>query len=109
MANTKKINKSAEKVAESNRDAIHTVVDHIAGLQERNVRFAQGVVESTTRELRGQAESNRALVEELVERAENQQGVFQTLVEESVDAYMELLFAPLSYYKQSLQTVKKAA
>lgn len=109
MANIEKINRSVEKLAEANRDAAHTVVDHVVGIQERNVRFAQSVVDSTTRELREQAESNRAIVEELVERAENQRGAFQTVVEKSVDAYTGLLFAPLSYYKQGLESVKKAS
>lgn len=109
MANVSKINETVERLAEANRDAAHTVVDHTVGIQERNVRFAQGVVEATTRELREQAESNRAVVEELVERAENQRGAFQTVVEESVEAYTDLLFAPLSYYKQGLETVKKAS
>src|SRR5215210_7936193 len=86
VANTQKINKSAEKLAKSNQDAVHTVVDHVVGIPERNVRFAQGIVDSTTQELRGQAESNRALVEEIVERAENQRGAFQTLIEEAVEA-----------------------
>ncbi len=109
MANVNRINESAERLAEVNRDAAHAVVDHVVGLQERNVRFAQGVVDSATRELCEQAESNRAVVQELVERAENQRGAFQVVVEESVDAYTELLFAPLSYYKQGLETAKKAS
>ncbi len=109
MANVEKINQSAERLAEVNRDAAHTVVDHVVGIQERNIRFAQSVVDSAARELGEQAESNRAVVEELVEKAENQRGAFQTVVEESVDAYTDLLFAPLSYYKQGLETVKKAS
>ncbi len=109
MANVEKINESAERLAEVNRDAAHAVVDHVVGSQERNVRFAQSVVEAATQELREQAEGNRAVVQELVEKAENQRGAFQTVVEESVDAYTGLLFAPLSYYKQGLETVKKAS
>jgi hypothetical protein len=81
-------------------------VDHAVGLQERNVRFAQGVVEDSIRELRQQAESNRALTQELVDRAERQRDALQTLVEESVDAYMDLAYAPLSYYRQGLRLVE---
>lgn len=112
MANVDKVNKMnepAKRLAEANRDAAHTVVDHVFGIQERNIRFAQGVVDSASRELREQAESNRAVVEELVEKAENQRGAFQTVVQESMNAYGDLLFAPLSYYKEGLETLRKAS
>jgi hypothetical protein len=101
-----KANKAAERLAETTRDSFGTVVDHAVGLQERNVRFAQGVVEDSIRELRQQAESNRALTQELVDRAERQRDALQTLVEESVDAYMDLAYAPLSYYRQGLRLVE---
>ena len=107
MANTTKANKAAERLAETTRDSYLTVVDHTVGMQERNVRFTQGVIDSSIQELRNQAESNRAVAQELVERAEKQRGAFQTLVEESVDAYLDLAYAPLSFYKESLGTAKK--
>jgi methyl-accepting chemotaxis protein len=103
-----KANKAAERLAETTRDSFGTVVDHAVGLQERNVRFAQGLVDSSIKELRYQAESNRAVTEELVERAERQRDAFQTLLEESVDAYVDLAYAPLSYYKEGLEAASKA-
>jgi hypothetical protein len=106
VADMDKANKAAERLAETTRDSFGTVVDHAVGLQERNVRFAQGLVEDSIRELRQQAESNRALTQELVDRAERQRDALQTLVEESVDAYMDLAYAPLSYYRQGLRLVE---
>ena len=108
MTNVDKMNQAAEKLAQANQDAAQTMMDHTIGLGERNVRFAQGVVDSSVKEIRQQAESNRALTQEFVERAENQREAFQTMVEESVDAYMDLVFAPMSYYKEGLQAAKKA-
>jgi methyl-accepting chemotaxis protein len=108
IANTDKTNKAVERLAETTRDSYQTVVEHTIGLGERNVRFAQGVVDSSVKEVRQQAESNRALTQEFVERAENQRAAFQTVVEESVDAYLDFVFAPLSYYKEGLQAAKKA-
>ncbi len=105
----KKANKTAEKLAETTRDSYQTVVDHAVGLQERNVRFAQGMVDGSIKELRHQAESNRAMTQELVERVEKQRDAYQTLVEQSLDAYLDLAYAPFSYYKEGLQAAKKAA
>ena len=107
MANMDKANKAAERLAETTRDSFGTVLDHTVGLQERNVRFAQSLVDSSIKELRYQAESNRALTQELVERAETQRDAFQTLFEESVDAYMDLAYAPFSYYKEGLEAARK--
>ena len=109
MANMDKANKAAERLAETTRDSFGTVLDHAVGLQERNVRFAQGLVDGTIKELRQQAESNRVMTQELVDRAERQRDAFQTLVEESVDAYMDLAYAPFSYYKEGLEAAKKVA
>jgi hypothetical protein len=43
-----------------------------------------------------------------VDRTERQRDALQTLVEESVDAYMDLAYAPLSYYKEGLEAAKQA-
>jgi hypothetical protein len=109
VANMDRANKAAERLAETTRDSIGTVLDHAVGLQERNVRFAQGLVDGSIKELRYQAESNRAMAQELLERAERQREAFQRLLEESVEAYMELAYAPFSYYKEGLEAAKKAA
>ena len=107
MANMDKANKAAERLAETTRDSFGTVLDHAVGLQERNVRFAQGLVDDSIKELRSQVESNRAMTQELVDMAESQRDAFQTLVEKSVDAYMDLAYAPFSYYKEGLEAAKK--
>ncbi len=104
MANQEKAGKAAEKLAQTTRDSYKTVLDHVVGVQERNVRFAQGVVDSSIKELRDQAETNQAMTRELVERIEKQRDAYQTLVQESVDAYMGFAYAPFSFYKKSLQT-----
>ncbi len=106
MQTLEKTGKTAERLARANGDTFKLVVDHFAAQQERGVRFAQEVLDGTVREVRHQAESNRSLTQELVDRAERQRGAYQTLVEQSVDAYMDLLYAPLSYYKQGLSVVE---
>ncbi len=107
MANMDKANKAAERLAETTRDSFGTILDHAVGLQERNVRFAQGLVDDSIKELRSQVESNRAMTQELVDRAEKQRDAFQTLLEESVDAYMDLAYVPFSYYREGLEAAKK--
>jgi hypothetical protein len=106
VATMEKANKAAERLAKTTGDSYKTVLDHVIALQERNTKFAQGIFEETAAEIRRQAESNRALTQELVERAENQRDAVQTLFEESVDAYANLVYAPFSYYKEGLRIVE---
>jgi hypothetical protein len=101
-----KANRVAEQLAKTTGDSYKTVVDHAVALQERNVRFAQGLVDDSIKELRHQVESNRVMTQELVERAEKQRDAFQTLLEESIDAYMDLLYTPFAYYRQGLRLVE---
>jgi hypothetical protein len=103
---TKRINKTAERLAQTSGDSYKMVIDHLVERQERNVRFAQEMLGGTVREIRHRAESNRALTQELVERAEVQRDAFRTLVGESVDTYTDLMYAPLAYYRQELRLVE---
>jgi hypothetical protein len=106
VATMEKANKAAEQLAKTTGDSYKTVVDHTVALQERNVKFLQGVFEGTVREIRSQTESNWKVAQELVERAERQRDAFQTLVEESVDAYVDLAYTPFAYYRQGLRLVE---
>ena len=107
MANMDKANKAAERLAETTRDSFGTILDHAVSLQERNVRFAQALVDDSIKELRSQVESNQAMTQELIERAERQREAFQTLIEESVGAYVDLAYVPFSYYKEGLEAAGK--
>ncbi len=107
MASREKAKGAVEKFARTTRDSYERVLDHTVAMQERNVRFAQEMVDSSLKELREQTESNRAVVGELVERAEKQRDAFQTVFEESLDAYMDLAFAPLSFYKEGVAAAGK--
>ena len=106
MDTTERINRTAERLAKTSADSYKMVIDHMIARRERNVRFAQEMFGGTVRETRHQAESNRALTRELLERAEVRRDALRTLVGESVDAYTDLLYAPLAYYRQGLRLVE---
>jgi hypothetical protein len=106
MDTLKRTNRTVERLAKTGADSHKMVVDHVVAQQERNVRFAQGVLDDAARELRHQADSNRSLVGELVERAEAQRDAYRTLAGEWVGSYTDLLNAPFAYYRQSLRLVE---
>jgi hypothetical protein len=106
MDTLKRTNRTVERLAKTGADSHKMVVDHVVAQQERNVRFAQGVLDGVARELRHQADSNGSLVGELVERAEAQRDAYRTLAGEWVEAYTDLLYAPFAYYRQGLRLVE---
>jgi hypothetical protein len=95
MASRERAGVAAERFAKNTQDSYQRVLDHIMGLQERNTRFAQDMLDAFYREYLQQTEANRAVTQELLERAEEQ-----------YDAYMDLLYAPLCYYKEGLKATR---
>ena len=106
MNTMERTNRTAQRLMKTSADSYKMVVDHMVAQQERNVRFAQGLLEGTARELRHQAESNRSVVGELVERSETQRDAYRTLVGEWVEAYTDLLYAAFACYGQGLRLVE---
>jgi hypothetical protein len=106
MDTLKRTNRTVERLAKTNADSYKMVFDHLVAQQERNVRFAQGVLDNASRELRHQADSNGSVVGELVERAEVQRDAYRTLAGEWVEGYTDLLYAPVAYYRQGLRLVE---
>lgn len=104
MASIEKVNQAAEDVARNAGDSYGMIADHAQGSFDRNIRFAQGWLDSVAREMSAQSEANREVALREIERAEAQRETFQTLAEEAIEAYLDLLFAPLAYYKQGLRS-----
>jgi hypothetical protein len=85
------------------------LTDSAIAAQERNVRYAQSIFENGTEVLKSQVNSTRALWQTLAEQSQKQQETIQALVRESVDAYVDFLFTPFSYYRQAIDTAESIA
>jgi cellobiose phosphorylase len=95
MANRERASMAAERFAKTAQGSYQRVLDHMVALQERNTRFAQDMLDAFYREYRQQAEANRAVTQELLEHAEEQ-----------YDAYVDLFYAPFSYYREGLKATR---
>ncbi len=95
MASRERTGVAAERFAKTAQYSYQRVLDHMVALQERNTRFAQDMLDAFYREYRQQAEANRAVTQELLEHAEEQ-----------YDAYVDLFYAPFSYYKEGLKATR---
>jgi hypothetical protein len=91
------------------QEVLQTVVNAALAAQERNVKFAQSMLQNGTQMLKAHAESTRDLVQTLAEQSWKQQEAFQALARESFNTYRDFLTAPFSYYQQALETAESAA
>ena len=104
----KQINEAAEKFADAIKESYQALADRSVSAQELNAQLTQEFFNGVINNLRTQAESNRALAEDLIEQQRKQQEASQTLTQESVNAYMDFLNSMFSYYRGSLDQVQKS-
>jgi hypothetical protein len=105
MASRDKTNEASERLVRTTVDSYKTLTDYVVALQKRSVRFALGIFNDPTEELRRQAESNRVVEQTLAEQSRKQMETSQKLFQETISAYVDLLFAPSSYFRGRVRSV----
>jgi aromatic ring-opening dioxygenase LigB subunit len=106
---TRKINEAAEKFADAIKESYQALAERGVSAQEINAQLTQDFFNGVINNLRTQAQSNRALAEDLIEQQRKQQEASQQLTQESVNAYMDFLNSMFSYYRGSLDEAQRSA
>src|ERR687894_2280743 len=104
----KQVNEAAEKFAEAIKESYRAVAGRSVSAQELNAQITQDFFNGVINNLRTQADSNRALAEDLIEQQRKQQEASQALAQEGANAYMEFLNSMFSYYRGSLDEAQKS-
>jgi hypothetical protein len=97
----KQVNEAAEKFAEAIKESYQALADRSVSAQELNAQLTQDFFNGVINNLRGQAESNRALAEDLIEQQRKQQEASQALTQESLNAYTDFLNSMFSFAQRS--------
>jgi hypothetical protein len=105
----RRVNEAAEKFAEAIKESYQALADRSVSAQELNAQLTQDFFNGVINNLRAQAESNRALAEDLIEQQRKQQEASQALTQESVNAYMDFLGSMFAYYRGSLDEAQRGA
>src|SRR5215213_5654476 len=105
----KQVNEAAEKFAGAIKESYQALADRSVSAQELNAQLTQEFFNGVINNLRTQAESNRALAEDLIEQQRKQQEASQALTQESVNAYMDFLNSMFAYYKGNLDEAQRRA
>src|SRR5690348_210488 len=99
----KGINQAALEWTETSRQAYQAVASGIVAAQERNIQFAQTAFENGVAQLRAQEETARGLFQTIAEQSEKQRTAFQKVAQESINAYLDLLAAPMAFYRKEME------
>jgi hypothetical protein len=105
----RQVNEAAEKFAQSLTEAYWAVAGRSVSAQELNAQLAQEFFNGVITNLRTQAESNRALAEDLIEQQRKQQEASQALAQESVNAYMDFLGSVFALPRETAKTAEGTA
>ncbi len=89
---------------ESLSEANQALVGNLTAAQERNLKYAQSVFESTIELLKSHMEGTRALLEQWEEQAQKQQGGSRT-----GGTSLDLFRMPLTAYQQTLKVMESAS
>src|SRR3712207_1552498 len=104
----RQVNEAAEKFAEAIKESYQALADRSVSAQELNAQLTQDFFNGVINNLRTQAESNRALAEDLIEQQRKQQEASQALTQESVNAYMDFLNSMFAYYRGGLDEAQRS-
>ena len=105
----KQINEAAEKFAEAIKESYQALADRSVSAQDLNAQLTQDFFNGVINNLRTQADSNRALAQDLIEQQHKQREASQALAQEGVNAYMDFLNSMFSYYQGGLDEAQRSA
>ncbi len=93
---------------QSGPESFQAVVDSALAAQERNTRLAQSVLENGAEVLTSQSTLTNSLMQEMGQQFQKQQEAFQALAQESMEAYRDFLFAPLTFWQKAMSATEAA-
>jgi len=85
-------------------EARQSLAESLSAAQERNLKYAQSVFESTMALLKDQAENARTMLKQWEQQAEKQH-----VDSKIAEGYLSLFRAPLTAYQQTLEVVEAAS
>jgi hypothetical protein len=89
-------------------EGLQAVVDSAIAAQERNAKLAQGILENGIELLKSQVGVTQTLIQELGQQYQKQQDAFQALAQQSMEAYRDFLFAPLTFFQKAVDAAEVA-
>jgi hypothetical protein len=104
-----RIIEAADQFTDALVQSYKTLAERGVSAQEQGARVTEVFFNQTITNLRAQAEENRQATQQLADQQQRQAEAAQTLTQESVGAYMELMDSMFSYWQGGIQTAEQGA
>ena len=101
------INEAAAKFAEAIKASYQSVAERSETARDLNAELTQSFFNAVIENLSNQAESNRALYQDLIEQQKKQREASQAIAKESADAYTDFLNSMFSYYRGNIERMRQ--
>jgi hypothetical protein len=112
-ANTKSESENLRETAstwtETMREAAGTIADSAVALQDRNVQYAQTLIDQGFEQIEGQTATLREAFNTLAAQSAKRRAAFRHLVREAVGASVSVLASPRRFYEETLESVREQA
>ncbi len=100
----KKSQEVNETPIEAFSEASKALAESLSAAQERNLKYAESVFESTMALLRGHVESASSMLKQWEQQAQKQR-----IDPKAAESYLSIFRAPLNAYQQTLEVVETAS
>jgi hypothetical protein len=101
---TDSVRQAAGTWAETMQEAVGTIADSAVAMQDRNLQFAQSIVDRGFSQVERQTAALHELTNKLYSTSPERRAAFRTLAREASAAYLRLLTAPVRYMRRQSDT-----
>ncbi|HLZ23290.1 MAG TPA: hypothetical protein VKQ30_14320 [Ktedonobacterales bacterium] len=101
------VNQAATAWSETIRDAGKAVADSAVAMQDRNVQFAQSIIEQGFKQIENQTATLHELYTTVASQSEARRAAFRDLTREAAEAYIGLLASPAKLYRRVVEAARE--
>jgi hypothetical protein len=103
------LRETASTWTETLREAAGTIADSAVALQDRNVEYAQTLIDQSFDQLESQTAKLHETINTLVAQSAKRRAAFRHLVRETFAASVNAMATPTKFYREALKSVQESA
>ena len=103
------LRETASTWTETLREAAGTIADSAVALQDRNVEYAQSLIDQSFDQLESQTAKLHETVNTLLAQSAKRRAAFRNLVRETFAASVGAMATPTKFYREALKSVQESA
>jgi uncharacterized protein YdiU (UPF0061 family) len=103
------LRETASTWTETLREAAGTIADSAVALQDRNVEYAQTLIDQSFDQMESQTAKLHETFNTLVAQSAKRRAAFRNLVRETFAASVSAMATPTKFYREALKSVQESA